>query len=67
MSIFRTFLILFFLGLVVLASSVSLSSAAATIYTYKDDSGTPNFTTELDSIPERYRRDRKSTRLNSSH
>ena len=55
MSILRTFMILLFLGFVVLASSVSSSSAAATIYTYKDDSGTPNFTTELDTIPEKYR------------
>lgn len=58
MSIFckrLAFLMLFFLGLVGLASSVSPSSAAATIYTYKDDSGTPNYTTELDTIPEKYR------------
>lgn len=58
MSIFRktlAFSILFFLSLFVPASNVSLSSAASTIYTYKDDSGTPNYTTELDSIPERYR------------
>jgi hypothetical protein len=34
---------------------VSPSFAASQIYTYKDDSGTPNFTTELDSIPEKYR------------
>ena len=34
---------------------VSSSSAANQIYTYIDDSGTPNFTTELDSIPEKYR------------
>src|SRR5256885_6715401 len=31
------------------------SLAATAIYTYKDDSGTPTFTTELDSIPEKYR------------
>jgi hypothetical protein len=30
---------------------VSPSFAATQIYTYKDDSGTPTFTTELDSIP----------------
>ena len=34
---------------------VSHSLAASQIYTYRDDSGTPNFTTELDSIPEKYR------------
>jgi len=34
---------------------VSPSFAATAIYTYKDDSGTPTFTTELDSIPEKYR------------
>jgi len=31
------------------------SFAATPIYTYKDDSGTQSFTTELDSIPEKYR------------
>jgi uncharacterized membrane protein YgcG len=46
---------LFFLWLFALASTVSVSSAASTIYTYKDDSGTPNYTTELDMIPEKYR------------
>ena len=35
--------------------AVSHSFAASQIYTYKDDSGTANFTTELDSIPEKYR------------
>ena len=40
---------------VVFLSVVSSSFAASQIYTYKDDSGTPNFTTELDSIPEKYR------------
>jgi hypothetical protein len=39
----------------VLVFVVSPSFAASQIYTYKDDSGTPNFTTELDSIPEKYR------------
>src|SRR5712692_2227907 len=34
---------------------VSPSFAATSIYTYKDDSGTPTFTTELDSIPEKDR------------
>src|SRR5437870_4049234 len=34
---------------------VSPSFADTSIYTYKDDSGTPTFTTELDSIPEKYR------------
>lgn len=40
---------------VVFLSIVSPGFAASQIYTYKDDSGTPNFTTELDSIPEKYR------------
>jgi hypothetical protein len=35
--------------------AVPHSFAANQIYTYRDDSGTPNFTTELDSIPEKYR------------
>ncbi len=35
--------------------AVSHSFAASQIYTYKDDSGTPNFTTELYSVPEKYR------------
>ena len=39
----------------VLVFVVSPSFAATQIYTYKDDSGTPTFTTELDSIPEKYR------------
>jgi hypothetical protein len=39
----------------VLVFVVSPSFAATSIYTYKDDSGTPTFTTELDSIPEQYR------------
>ena len=34
---------------------ISQSSAGTPIYTYKDDSGTQNFTTELGSIPEQYR------------
>jgi hypothetical protein len=34
---------------------VSPSFAATQIYTYRDDSGTQIFTTELDSIPEHYR------------
>jgi hypothetical protein len=34
---------------------VSPSFAATQIYSYKDDSGTQNFTTDLDSIPEKYR------------
>lgn len=38
-----------------LVFAVSHSFAASQIYTYRDDSGTPNFTTELDSIPEKYR------------
>ena len=38
-----------------LVFAVSHSFAASQIYTYRDDSGTPNFTTELDTIPEKYR------------
>jgi hypothetical protein len=34
---------------------VSPGFAATQIYSYKDDSGTATFTTELDSIPEKYR------------
>ncbi|HXT65268.1 MAG TPA: hypothetical protein VN657_00660 [Nitrospiraceae bacterium] len=49
------FSILFFLWLLVPTSIVSVTSAISTIYTYKDDSGTPNYTTELDMIPEKYR------------
>ena len=41
--------VLFFLGVAVPAF------AANQIYRYADDSGTLNFTTELDSIPEKYR------------
>jgi hypothetical protein len=40
---------------VIFLAVVSPSFAASQIYTYKDDAGTPNFTTELDSIPEQYR------------
>ena len=45
----------FFLWGYVLAATVSTSSAGTPIYTYKDDSGTPTFTTDLESIPEKYR------------
>jgi hypothetical protein len=38
-----------------LVFAASHSFSASQIYTYRDDSGTPNFTTELDSIPEKYR------------
>jgi uncharacterized membrane protein YgcG len=58
MLIFRRGLILsagFLLWVFVPSVGVSSSAAATQIYTYKDDSGTPNFTTELDSIPEKYR------------
>jgi len=58
MLILRRRLILsagFLLWLFVPGAGVTSSSAATQIYTYKDDSGTPNFTTELDSIPEKYR------------
>jgi hypothetical protein len=34
---------------------ISSSSVGTPIYTYKDDSGTQNFTTELGSLPEQYR------------
>src|SRR5690242_10120484 len=47
--------ILFFLWLVPISNNISVSSAASMIYTYKDDSGTPNYTMELDTIPEKYR------------
>jgi uncharacterized membrane protein YgcG len=46
----------FFLSLPISFANVPLSSATATIYKYTDDSGTQNFTTELDSIPEKYRK-----------
>ena len=49
------FSMVFFLWLLVPTFNVSVSSATSTIYTYKDDSGTPNYTTELDMIPEKYR------------
>src|SRR5262249_48328200 len=58
MSIFRrgvTFSVVFFLWLFVPPDGVSPSSAGTPIYTYKDDSGTATYTTELDSIPEKYR------------
>src|SRR5215813_4415557 len=58
MSIFRkgvTFSVVYLLLLCVPLVVVSLSSAGTTIYTYKDDSGTATYTTELDSIPEKYR------------
>ena len=44
----------FFLWLSVLPPYLPLSSAS-TIYTYTDDAGTLTFTTELDSIPKKYR------------
>jgi len=40
---------------ILLVAVASPLSAATTIYTYLDDSGTQNFTTELSSIPEQYR------------
>src|SRR5262252_3382940 len=58
MSIFRrgvTFSVVFCLWLLVPPGGVSPSSAGTPIYTYKDDSGTSTYTTELDSIPEKYR------------
>lgn len=45
----------FFLWLSAPTPYVTLSSASTPIYTYTDDAGTQNFTTELDSIPEQYR------------
>ena len=39
----------------VFLSGVSPGFAASQTYSYKDESGTPNFTTALDSIPEKYR------------
>lgn len=42
------------LWLPLLAATVSVG-VAARIYTYQDDSGTQNFTSEFDSIPEQYR------------
>ncbi len=58
MLIFRRRLacsVLFFLWLFGPAGGVLLISAATQIYTYKDDSGTPNYTTDLESVPEKYR------------
>ncbi len=45
----------FFLWLSAPASHPSVTFASTPIYHYTDDSGTQNFTTELDSIPEKYR------------
>jgi len=45
----------FLLGFSAPALTVSLSLAAAPIYEYIDDSGIHTFTTELNSIPEKYR------------
>jgi hypothetical protein len=39
----------------VFLSGVSPGFAASQTYSYKDESGTPNFTTELDSTTEKYR------------
>ena len=50
-----TFSALFFLWLAILAANASFSSADSPIYKYTDDNGTQNFTTELNSIPEKYR------------
>ena len=51
-----TFMLVFGQMLILsLVFAVSHSFAASQIYTYRDDSGTPNFTTELDTIPEKYR------------
>ena len=40
-----------------LLTSAAQSSAGNQIYRYKDDSGTVTFTTEFQSIPEKYRRE----------
>ena len=61
-----TFSIVFLLWLSVPTGNVSLSSAASPIYKYIDDSGTLNFTTELDSIPEQYRSQLAPLELESS-
>jgi hypothetical protein len=50
-----TLSVVFFLWLSVPTANVPVSSAADPIYQYTDDSGTQNFTTELYSIPEKYR------------
>lgn len=50
-----TLSVVFFLWLSVPTANVPLSAAADPIYKYTDDSGTQNFTTELDSVPEKYR------------
>ena len=47
--------VVFCLWIFGLSAFISQSSASTPIYTYKDDSGTQNFTTELGSIPEQYR------------
>lgn len=44
-----------FLWLSAPSAPVCASSATSAIYTYTDDSGVQNFTTELGSIPEQYR------------
>ena len=50
-----TLSVLFFLWFSAVSATVPVSSAADPIYKYTDDSGTQNFTTELYSIPEKYR------------
>ena len=47
--------VVFLLWLSVSTANVPVSSAADPIYKYTDESGTQNFTTELYSIPEKYR------------
>jgi hypothetical protein len=47
--------VVFLLWLSVPTANVPASLAADHIYKYTDDSGTQNFTTDLDSIPEKYR------------
>ena len=58
MSISRrglTLSVVFFVWLSVPITTLSLVSAATPIYTYTEDSGTQTFTTELESIPQKYR------------
>jgi hypothetical protein len=47
--------VMFCLWVFIPSADVPVTSAASTIYTYTDDSGTPTFTTDLDMIPEKYR------------
>ncbi|HEY7531610.1 MAG TPA: hypothetical protein VH681_02370, partial [Nitrospiraceae bacterium] len=46
--------------------SVPSSLASTPIYSYTDDSGTPTFTTDFESIPEKYRSHARPLELESS-